>query len=686
MSNPLLLPSTLPYLLPDFASIEFAHYRDAIEQGFAEHRAEVEAIASNPDAATFENTVVALERSGDLLERAFTTYWTVLSADGSPQMREYQQEVMPALAAHQTAIQLDPRLWARIDDLHDRASELGLDDESAFLLERHWTLRRLAGAALDEADRGRVADLNQRIASLQSRFDTALLADTNDGAVLFASSDDLAGLTEDELSACAAAAAVRGLSGYLVDLLNFTNHPYLSSLTNRASRQRLFEAQRLRGHRGNEWDTASTVLELVGLRAELASIFGYPNHVARKVADDTARTPEAIEQVVYPMAAPARANAERELASLQAEADRLADEAGEARFTLQPWDWSYYAELVRAREYDLDTGALRPWFEYDRVLVDGVFNAATKLYGVTFTERPDLHGWNSDVRVFEVHNEDGSPLGLFLHDVYTRDSKNGGAWMNNLVDQSHLLGRLPVVCNNLNVPRPATGQPTLLTLDNVRTMFHEFGHALHGLFSDATYPSLGGTNTSRDFVEFPSQVNEMWITWPDVIDTYARHHVTGEPLPAGTLDKLAASELFNEGFRTVEYLASALLDQEWHKLTPGTQVDDVDRFEADALARVGLDVAMVPPRYSTTYFAHTFGGGYDGAYYAYIWSEVLDADTVEWFKENGGLTRANGDHFRRELLSRGRTRDPLDSFRAFRGRDAEIAPLLKRRGLVRISD
>ncbi|HSN44562.1 MAG TPA: M3 family metallopeptidase, partial [Propionibacteriaceae bacterium] len=646
--NPLLAPSALPYFLPDFASIAFGDYKEAIEQGFAEHRAEVEAIATDADEPTFENTVVALERSGDLLERAFSTYWTVLSADGSPEMRAYQQEVMPALAAHQTAIQLDPRLWARIDALHERAGDLGLDDEGAFLLERHWTLRKLAGASLDEADRVRVAALNERIAGLQSRFATFLLDDTNDGAVPFATAAELDGLSEDELSACAQAATARGREGFLVDLLNFTNHPYLASLTSRDSRRRIFDAQRLRGHRGNQWDTESTVLELVALRAELASIFGYPNHVAHKVADDTARTPEAIEKVVYPMAAPARANAERELASLQAEADRLADQAGEPHFALEAWDWSFYAELVRARAYDLDTGALRPWFEYNRVLVDGVFFAATKLYGVTFTERPDLSGWNDDVRVFEVFNEDGSALGLFLHDVYTRDSKNGGAWMNNLVDQSHLLGRLPVVCNNLNVPKPAPGQPTLLTLDNVTTMFHEFGHALHGLFSDATFPSLGGTNTSRDFVEFPSQVNEMWITWPEVIGNYARHHVTGEALPAGTLDKLAASELFNEGFRTVEYLASALLDQEWHKLAPGTETTSVDEFEAAALARIGLDLAAVPPRYSTTYFAHTFGGGDDGAYYAYIWSEVLDADTVEWFKDHGGLTRANGDFFRAE--------------------------------------
>ncbi|HET9127507.1 MAG TPA: M3 family metallopeptidase [Propionibacteriaceae bacterium] len=675
--------SSLPYELPDFAGVGLPEFRDAIETGLAEHGRQIEQIAANPEPATFENTIEALERAGDVLDRAATVFWAVLSADGSDEMRAYDVELAPVLSQHQTGYLLHPGLWARIEDLHERRDQLGLTPEQAYVLHRHWTTRRNAGAGLGEDTRAEVQRLTARIATLQSEFENRLIADTNDGAVVFDSADELDGLTPEELGTCAEAARARSLEGkYLVDLLNFTNHPFLSSLTRRESRKRLFDAQRARGHRGNQWDTSALVLELVELRAELAQLFGYGTHVARKVADETARTPEAIERLVYPMAAPARRNADAELARLQAEADRDAAEQGVPSFPVAAWDWSYYAERVRAREFALDAAALKPWFEYNRVLVDGVFYAATRLYGITFTERSDLAGYHPDVRVFEVFNEDGSPLGLFLHDVYTRDTKRGGAWMNNLVDQSRLLGRRPVVCNNLNVPKPRPGEPTLLTLDNVRTMFHEFGHALHGLFSDTTYPSVSGTATGRDFVEFPSQVNEMWILWPEVLDNYARHYETGEPLPREVVQQLRASEQFNEGFATSEYLAAALLDQEWHKIAPGARVEDVDAFEAEALARVGLDNPAIPPRYSTCYFAHTFGGGYDGAYYSYIWSEVLDADTVEWFKEHGGLTRENGQHFRDQLLSRGRSREPLDSYRAFRGRDAEVRPLLERRGLL----
>ena len=683
MPNPLLTASSLPYELPDFPRIGMPEFREAIAEGLAEHDRQIEEIAADPEPATFENTIEALERAGDVLDRATTVFSALLSADGTDEMRAYDVEMAPVLSQHHTGYLLHPGLWRRIEDLFNRRDDLGLSAEQAFVLQRHWTIRRNAGAGLDADTRAEVQRLTARIATLQSEFENRLIADTNDAAVVFDSADDLAGLTPDELGSCAEAAGVRGLEGrYLVDLLNFTNHPYLASLTRRDSRKRLFDAQRARGHRGNDWDTSAIVLELVDLRARLARLFGYENHVARKVADETARTPEAIERLVYPMAAPARRNADAELARLQREADRDAAERGVEPFQVEAWDWSYYADRVRAREFALDAAAVKPWFEYNRVLVDGVFHAATRLYGITFTERRDLVGYHPDVRVFEVFNEDGSPLGLFLHDVYTRDSKRGGAWMNNLVDQSRLLGRRPVVCNNLNVPKPRPGEPTLLTLDNVRTMFHEFGHALHGLFSDTTYPSVSGTATGRDFVEFPSQVNEMWVMWPEVLGHYARHHQTGEPLPADVVRQLHASEQFNEGFATSEYLAAALLDQEWHKIAPGTTVEDVDAFEAAALARVGLDNPVIPPRYSTCYFAHTFGGGYDGAYYSYIWSEVLDADTVEWFTEHGGLTRENGQHFRDELLSRGRSREPLDSYRAFRGRDAEVRPLLERRGLL----
>ncbi len=683
MPNPALTAFTLPYGLPDFAGISLDDYRDGFEEGLRQQEAEVEAIADSDAEPTFENTVEALERSGDLLDRVVHVLWTVMAADGSREMRSLETELAPRFAAHQTALLLDPRLWGKISALHEHADDARLEPEQRQLLERAWLTRLQAGAGLDDAARARVSQINTRIAQLESDFNNRLIHDTADAALVVDSVEDLEGLNADQIRACAEAASARDLAGkWLIDLVNTTQHPLLSSLRNRETRRRLFEAQRSRGHRGNEYDTRQIVLELVRLRAERAGLFGLPNHVAYKVADASARTPEAIEKVVYPMAAPARRNAEKEAAALQEEADLDADARGIERFTLAPWDWAFYAAKVRERTFGVDEETLRPWFEYDAVLRDGVFYAAHELFGITFEERHDLHGWLPEVRVFEVFDADGTPLGLFLHDVLTRDTKNGGAWMNNIVEQSGLLGRRPIVCNTLNVARPASGQPILLTLDNVRTMFHEFGHALHGLFSTVKYASLSGTNVPRDFVEYPSQCNEMWATWPSVLAHYARHVETGEPLPAAALPTVQAQEQFNQGFATTEYLGAALLDQEWHKLAPGTVVGDVDTFEADALARIGLDYPLVPPRYSTTYFQHTFGSGYDGAYYSYIWSEALDADTVDWFVQNGGLTRQNGQHYRDELLSRGRSREPLDSFRAFRGRDVDITPLLRRRGLL----
>lgn len=683
MPNPLLTESTNPYGLPDFAHIGPDEFKEALVAGMREHDAEVEAIASCPDDPTFENTIEALERAGQLLDRATLAFFTVVGADGTTELRDLETELAPAFSTHWSAYSLEPRLWRRISQLHDRADSLGLDPEQRCVLDRHWTTRRIAGAGLDEPTRARVSELNARIASLTSDFTNRLSHDTADAALVVDTAEELDGLTDEQIHACAEAASARGLDGkWLIALVNTTQHPLLSSLRDRGTRRRLFEAERSRGRRGNEWDTRGDVLELVRLRAERAGLFGLPNHVALKVLDETAGTPEAIEQLVYPMAAPARRNAEREAAALQEAADRDADARGVDRFALEPWDWSYYAEKVRAETFGVDAETLRPWFEYGAVLRDGVFHAAHELFGIRFVERADLHGYNDEVRVFEVFDADDAPLGLFLHDVHTRDTKNGGAWMNNVVEQSRLLDRRPIVCNNLNVARPPQGEPTLLTLDNVRTMFHEFGHAIHGLLSNTMYPSVSGTQVPRDFVEFPSQFFEMWATWPTVLAHYARHHRTGEPLPAEALRTLETQEQFNQGFATSEYLAAALLDQEWHKLAPGTTVEDLDAFEARALAKVGLDNPLVPPRYSTTYFEHTFGGGYDGGYYSYIWSEVLDADAVEWFTEHGGLTRENGQHYRDELMSRGRSREPLESYRAFRGRDADVTPLLRRRGLI----
>lgn len=678
-ANPLLSPSALPYRLPDYREIRPAHYLPAFDAAFAAHRAEIDAITSQTEHATFANTLVALERAGELLGTVARTYYTVSSADATDEIQEIEETLAPLMSAHQDAITLDAALYARVAAVYDARDGLDLDPESAYLLERTFREMTHAGAALDAAQKAELTELNTRLSVLTTTFEKNLLADTNDLAVVFDDASELAGLTPGELSAAANNAVERGLPGrYVVTLTLFTGHPYLSTLTNRASRGRLLDASRARGSRGGANDNRAVLREIVRLRARRAEVLGYASHAAYVTSDETAGSPEAVQALLRELAAPAAANARREQAALQAMVDADAEP-----FTIEAHDWAFYTERVRQAEYDLDRTALRPWFEAERVLQDGVFRAATQLYGITFTERADLPGYHPEVRVFEIHNEDGSALGLFLLDLYTRDTKRGGAWMNSIVSQSTLRGTAPVVVNNLNVPKPAPGEPTLLTLDEVTTLFHEFGHALHGLFATVIYPHFAGTAVFRDFVEFPSQVNEMWILWPEVLTTYARHVDTGEPLPREIVEKLHASEAFNQGFATSEYLAASWIDQAWHSLSAGeaAKVTDVAAFEAAALADIGLDNPLVPTRYSSTYFAHVFSGGYSAGYYSYIWSEVLDADTVEWFKDNGGLTRANGDRFRARLLGVGGSKDPLEAYRDFRGRDAEIAPLLKRRGL-----
>ncbi|WP_299086867.1 M3 family metallopeptidase [uncultured Microbacterium sp.] len=678
-SNPLLAPSTLPYGLPDYREIAPEHYLPAFEAAFAEHRAEIAAITRVRSMPTFENTMVPLERAGDLLGRVARTFYTVSSADATAPIQEIDETLAPLMSAHHDAIGLDGALYWRIKTLHDHLDAADLAPEDRYLVERHYREMTHAGAGLDDEQKATLTDLNQRLSILTTTFEKNLLADTNDLAVVFDTADELDGLTAGELSAAAQNAADRGLPGrYVVTLTLFTGHPYLSTLTRRESRERLLTASRSRGSRGNENDNREVLRTIVRLRAERAALLGFDSHAAYITSDETAGSPEAVHTLLRRLAIPAARNAAREQIALQAIVD-----AEDTPFTLEAHDWAFYTEKVREAEYDLDRTALRPWFEAERVLQDGVFRAATELYGVTFTERRDLPGYHPDVRVFELHNADGSALGLFLLDLYTRDSKRGGAWMNSIVSQSRLRGTDPVVVNNLNVPKPAAGQPTLLTLDEVTTLFHEFGHALHGLFAVVTYPHFAGTAVFRDFVEFPSQVNEMWILWPEVLAAYARHVDTGEPLPSSVVDKLRASEAFNQGFATSEYLAASWIDQAWHSLTAEQAASDLDvaEFEAAALVDIGLDNPVVPTRYSSTYFAHVFSGGYSAGYYSYIWSEVLDADTVEWFGENGGLTRENGERFRSRLLGVGGSKDPLEAYRDFRGRDADIAPLLHRRGL-----
>ncbi len=672
MTNPFFSPSTLPFDLPPFANITDEHYLPAFEKGFEEHLAEVSAITDQSDPPAFDNTMVALEKSGQLLMRVARVFYNKSSSDSNDVTNDLEEHIAPLMAAHEDAIRLNTALYARIKTIHDQLDSLGLNDEQRYLVERYYTEMTLAGAGLDDTQKDALKEYNQKLSTLTTRFEKNLLADTNDLAVIIDDVAELDGLTAGEISAAGEAARERGLDGkYLVTLILPTGHPYLASLNRRDVRERIMVASRSRGNRGNEHDNKALVLQIAKLRAERARLLGFNTHAGYVTADETAKTPEAVATMLGKLAPPASRNAREE----QKDLEEIAGHPIEA------WDWDYYTEKVRTKKYDVDTAAMRPYFEAERVLHDGVFFAATKVFGITFAERTDLVAYHPDARIFEVSNEDGSPVGLFVYDLYTRDSKRGGAWMNELVGQNTLLDQPVVVVNNHNVPKPAAGQPTLLSFDEVNTLFHEFGHALHGLFARVTFPKFTGTSVFRDFVEFPSQVNEMWMLWPEVVANYAVHHETGEALPQELVDKLHASEQFNEGFQTSEYLAAALLDQAWHSITADDIVTDVADFEAKALAAVGLDNPAIPTRYASTYFAHTFAGGYDAGYYSYIWSEVLDADTVEWFKANGGLTRANGDRFRNKLLGVGGKMDALDAYRDFRGRDAVIEPLLKRRGL-----
>ncbi|WP_146841008.1 M3 family metallopeptidase [Cellulomonas composti] len=680
--NPFAAPSTLPYGLPDYTRIRSEHYRPALLAGMAEHRAQVEAISADPAEPSVENTLEALERSGRLLQRAAVAFFNQTSADGTPELDAVEEEIAPLLAAHQDAIRLDARLFARLESLHSRAQagEFELAPDTAWLLHRTRTQFERAGVRLDEAAQARLRELNGRITTLETVFGREVLAATNDAAVLVTDEDELDGLPDDARDAAARAARERGHDeGWLLELQLPTGQPQLAVLTDRSTRERLFRASVGRGL-GGAHDTRATLLELARLRAERASLLGYPHHAAFIAADATAGSAEAVEEILTRLAPAAVANARAEAAPLQALLEQ--DEPGA---TLEPWDWAFYAERVRAHERALDDASMRPYLELDRVLADGVLHAANALYGLTFAERHDLVGYHPDVRVFEVFDADGSGLGLFLADYWTRESKRGGAWMNNLVDQSTLLGEAPVVVNNLNIRKPPDGKPTLLAWDEVITMFHEFGHALHGLLSAVRYPSQSGTEVPRDFVEYPSQVNEIWAWEPNVVRAFALHHDSGEPMPVEWVRTLLAGRQDGEGFRTTEYLAAALLDQAWYRLGPDevpTDPEQVEPFELAALAAAGVDLASVPPRYRSAYFNHVFSGGYSAGYYSYIWSEVLDADTVEWFRESGGLRREVGDAFRTRLLGRGGSVDPMEACRDLLGRDPRIEPLLARRGLL----
>jgi peptidyl-dipeptidase Dcp len=675
--NPFAHRSELPYELPAFDEIRDEHYLPAFYAGCQEQLDEVTAILES-GAPTFENTILALEKSGRMLYRVLTVFYNKSSADTNETIDAIEEELAPKLSAHTDAINLNAELFERIKHIYESRETLSLDAESVWLIERYYRDFVHGGANLGVHEREELKALNEKLSKLGTKFSQNVLNDTNDLAILVEDVSELDGLEPGQIDAAAAAAEARGHAGkWLITMVNYTGNPALASLTNRDLREKIMKASLSKGSRTNDNDNRALLLEMVRLRAERAKLMGFKNHAEYVLSEQTAGHPDRVHEMLRKIAPAAVANARAEGAAIQ---DIIDLENG--NFDLASWDWSLYTERVRLAKYNVDTSKFKPYFELERVLQDGVFWAATKLFGITFSLRTDLKAYHPEARVWEVKNEDGSALGLYIGDFYTRDSKRGGAWMSAFVEQSHLLGQLPVVFNNMNVPKPSEGTPTLLTFDETATLFHEFGHALHGLLSNVTYPRFSGTSVERDFVEFPSPVNEMWMLWPEVLANYAKHFETGESLPLEWVENLNRAETFNQGFETTSYLAAAILDLAWHSLSVDDVVDDVESFEAGAIAGYGLDYAPVHTRYRSTYFSHIFDGGYSAGYYGYIWSEVLDADTVDWFKANGGLTRANGQRFREALLSRGGSTDSMGMFRTFTGHDADITPLLKRRGLI----
>lgn len=676
MDNPFFLPSTLPYQLPDFARITESDYEPAFEEGMREHLIEVASITNNPETPTFENTIVALERSGQILSRVSHVFFNKTSSDTSEVLEALQAKIAPLLSAHRDSIQLNQELFKRIQNLWNDRVSLELGAEELQVLKKYYEDFVHAGALLSDNQRETVKSLNQELASLQAQFSQRVLADSNDLAVAIEDVSLLSGLSDAQIAACKQAAVDKGIpDAWVIPVVNFSGHPFLQSLSNRETRKRVMEASLKKGLQGNSNDTREILVSMAKLRAKKAKLFGFGSHAEYVLSRQTAKHPDRVVEMLSKLAKAAVRNAKSEATELQS----IINSEPES-FSLASWDWDFYTEILRREKYSLDVSLLKPYFELNNVLYKGIFKAAGDLYGLSFRAREDLVAYHPDAKVFEVFKDD-APLGLYIADFYARSSKRGGAWMNSLVDQNTLLDQSPVIVNNLNIPKPPEGSVTLLTLDETTTFFHEFGHALHGLLSNVTYPRVSGTSVERDFVEFPSQVNEMWMMWPEVVDEYARHYETGERLPQEWIDTLQTTETFNEGYKTTSYLAASVLDLAFHLLHEETEIDDVEQFERDAIAAYGLDFEPVPTRYRSTYFSHIFAGGYSAGYYGYIWSEVLDADAVEWFKEHGGLTRKNGQHFADTLLSRGGSIDSMEMFRNFRGRDAELAHLLKRRGL-----
>ena len=675
--NPFAKPSTLPYQAPRFDIIKDRDYQPAFDAGMKQHLAEIEAIAGSKAAPSFDNTITAMERSGRMLDRVANTFFSVAQANSNPQLEKVETAMAPRLAAHNDAIYLNAKLFARVKALYDKRSALKLDGEALQALTIYYKQFVHAGANLDQAGKTRLMAINSRAASLETSFQQKLLAGTKAGALVLDNKSELAGLTDAEIAAADAAKA-RGLKGkYVLPLQNTTQQPALTSLSNRSVRERLFNASWTRSEKGDANDTRAIISELAQLRSEKAKLLGYANYSAYVLYDQMAGSAEAVEKFIAQLVPPTRAKAAEEARLIQA---AIAKEGG--KFQLRPWDWQRYAERVRKERYDLDEAALKPYFEINRVLREGVLHSATRLYGITFKRRTDIPVYHPDVMVYEVFEENGRPLGLMYFDFWKRDNKRGGAWMSNYVGQAKLFGTKPVIYNVANFTKPAAGQPALISFDDVNTMFHEFGHALHGLFANQTYPLLSGTNVARDFVEFPSQFNEHWALHPEVLKRYAVHYKTGVAMPQSLVDRIKKSQTWGQGYALGELLAASQLDLQWHALPPGLPRQDVNAFETRALKVTGTDFPNVPTRYRSSYFLHIWANGYASSYYAYQWTVMLDTNAFAWFNRNGGMTRANGQRFRDLILSKGHTMDYGPMFRAFYGKDPEIGPMLEHRGLV----
>jgi peptidyl-dipeptidase Dcp len=675
-SNPFYAPSSLPFQAPPFDKIKDEDFQPAIEAGIAQAQAEIEAIANNAAAPTFDNTIVAMEKGGRLLDRAMAAFYGVTGANTDPVLQQVKTIEAPKLAAHEDFIHLNTKLFARIAVIYQERATLKLDPESVRLVEHIYDEFVHAGANLSEADKTELKKLNEEASSLSDTFTNKILDATKQGAFVTTDKTALAGLSDARIAAAAQAAKTRNVEGFVIPLQNTTQQPDLVSLSNRETRQAIFEHSWNRAERGDANDTRDTIARLAQLRAQKAKLLGYSTFAAWKLEDQMAKTPEAALQFMDAIVPAATAKAAREAKDIQAVID-----AQKGGFEVQAYDWNFYAEQVRKARYDIDDAQVKPYFELNSVLENGVFYAANQLYGITFKERHDLPVYQPDVRVFEVFDADGKHLALFYCDYFKRDNKNGGAWMSEFVGQARLLGTSPVVYNVANLPKPAEGEPALISFTDVVTMFHEFGHALHGMFSNARYPTLAGTSTARDFVEFPSQFNEHWAIYPAVFNHYAKHYKTGAPMPEELAARIRKAETFNKGYAMTELLAAAELDMQWHFLPPTAPLQKPDEFEKQALDKTHLNVSYVPPRYRSTYFSHIWGGGYSAGYYAYLWTEMLADDAYQWFVENGELTRANGDRFRQMVLSRGNTEDLAKMYEAWRGAPPNTKAMLKYRGL-----